>query len=377
MTNLKETFDLFLSENFINNYEEFSRIVVSFPYYCRITNIENTNYVRLNITENSIKSELLESNMLDYFDNFIISKTNIKKFYFFEKTYYPLVINSSFKLENTEMYLEHDYLKYYLFYDGKKWILSSPGYEDISSLLEKKSFEKYTLFDMFNKYANIYNLKIEKLNPSYNYVFGISCYETNLIMNHMSISNFCLLSISSNNKNIKITKNELSKISKFISYPKLVNFESKKIMKSFINTNKEYSKIKLIKDGEYFFISLDYYKKYHRILDNIIIDPFRLVCKNYDDFYFNNLKNMFKSLTDLLELQRTKITVIGNYFLKLYRDDKILKKENLIYLQYDKEIIQKIHNIYRTNRTPIHFPDIILVLSELPRRKTDVLFSRL
>lgn len=380
MTNLNKVYKDFLEENFIANYEGLKHTLTTFPYYCTLNDIDNTNYTKINITKDSIKNETDTPELLDYLNNFVVDKENIYKYFFFSKTCFRISMNDYKETENDKLILTTDYLKYYVFHDGKKWIVHSPTYNDISSLLEKKPFEFNTLEELFNKYMSIYGFSLNSLDPKYNYVFGLTCFDTHLTFNTKNITKMTLLSMVEKNTNklLPINLIQIKKICKYLAYDSEIKFPSRKAMMKYLDENRENNRIEIHNSSNYsYYIEFTHYKRFRRTLRDLINDPFKLVTINHHPLLFGELLTIFKGLNEYLKVYHVNISKIIKYFYNLYRDDKILKKTNLEYKKYDKEIIMKIHAVYVSSQIPIAERDIIHVLGALPKRKTDHLFTRL
>lgn len=373
MTNFEQLYTNFLDENYITTYETLKNVLLTFPYYCKFIQLD-LNHFKVKLSECSIQNDN-EDDILNYIDNLVINKNNIKNYYFFSKTIFPIKMNQYKFNKNDKIIVENDYLKFYLFHDGKKWNISSGSYNNIYSLLEKIEFEPNTLGELFNKYITIYKVDLNKLNPSFNYVFGLTCFDTNLLMNEKSVSKLTLISITSkqNNKSIPVTIDRINSISRFLSYNKEINFSSKTSMMNFLDQNKEYKKIIINNNYIYF----THYRRFKRVLNELKNDPFKLIIRNHNEILFNELKTMFRGLNDYLTIYKTRIDMFVKYYYNLYRDEKILKKTDLVYQKYDKEIIMKIHNIYINSQVPIRESDILIVLGNLHKRKTDHIYRRL
>lgn len=372
MTNFKRIYKQFLDENFITTFEIFKNTISTFPYYCNVIDI-NSYYAKITITESSIQNEI-DDDILNYIDNLFIDKNNLEKYYFFSKTKFPLLLNEYKFNKDNKIFVENDYLKYYIFYDGIKWNINCEDYNDIYSILKKIEFEPNTLGELFNKYISIYKISFDKLNPLYNYIFGLTGFDSNLLMNEQSISKFVLISITSkkDDKIIPVTINQINKISPFLSYNKQITFSSKKSMMDFLDYNKQYKQI-IINNN---YINFTHYRRFRRVLNKLIKDPFKLIIRNYNENLFNELKSMFKGLNNYLNNYKTRIDFIVKYYYNLYKDEKILKKTNLVYQKYDKEIIMKIHSIYIQTQISITNDDILYILSTLQKRKTDYIYTR-
>ena len=248
--------------------------------------------------------------------------------------------------------------------------------------MKKKKFEKYTLYQLITKYMNIFQINVNNLNKEYNYTFQLITNDTNLIIhNNISKPSINIKSIISkkNNKNIKITKEVIKNISNYILYNTFIYFNSFNEMKKSINNNYNLHYILIEKSDDNNIIRLEYekFKEKKYELQEFINQPLYQII----DLKIQNKLNYFKNLFPNLQIYVNDVNLllenIVNYYLKMYRDEKVLKKNNLVYKKYDKEIIYKIHGEYLKYSITITKNDILRILKKLKNDKLNYLLYRL
>lgn len=378
MSSLNKLYRDLLNENYITDFESLKQTLSTFPYYCNVTKIAHTSYYKINSTNNSIKTTEDEESIIDYFDNFIINKDNIYEFFNFSKVKYLLDKNNINNIKNYKMKIGYDYLKFYIFYTDR-WHITSYGYEDISSPFEKVIFEVYTLYELVIKYFEIFHVRFNKLNSNYNYVFGLVCNDTRLLINDCLFSKLTLLNITSkkNHENIPITLHEIRKISKYLTYEPEISFFNKEQLINFLDKNKTYAKLNIQVDNLHYVINLEQYKTKRVLLDKIIQEPIKLFLLYHETNGIDYLKTLFPKLELYIENYKLKIKNTVKYYLKMYVDEKINKKTDLSYQKYDKEIIKKIHDLFKRHRTPVDENDIFYVIKNLRSHKLIEIFGRM
>jgi len=380
MNNIKKEYNDFLDDNYIENYDQLRNKLQNYPFYCNITVIKDTNFCQINLSNKTLDVD--ENKIMKYFNNFIINIYNIYDFYYFGNfEFYYNDNNLSSDLTKYNMKLYNDSIDFNIFYSNK-WIITVKNYSNINDINEKKKFEKYTLYQLITKYMNIFQINVNNLNKEYNYTFQLITNDTNLIIhNNISKPSINIKSIISkkNNKNIKITKEVIKNISNYILYNTFIYFNSFNEMKKSINNNYNLHYILIEKSDDNNIIRLEYekFKEKKYELQEFINQPLYQII----DLKIQNKLNYFKNLFPNLQIYVNDVNLllenIVNYYLKMYRDEKVLKKNNLVYKKYDKEIIYKIHGEYLKYSITITKNDILRILKKLKNDKLNYLLYRL
>lgn len=380
MNNIKKEYNDFLDDNYIENYDQLRNKLQNYPFYCNITVIKDTNFCQINLSNKTLDVD--ENKIMKYFNNFIINIYNIYDFYYFgnfEFYYNDNILSSNLTKYNMKLY--NDSIDFNIFYSNK-WIITVKNYSNINDINEKKKFEKYTLYQLIIKYMNIFQINVNNLNKEYNYTFQLITNDTNLIIhNNISKPSINIKSIISkkNNKNIKITKEVIKNISNYILYNTFIYFNSFNEMKKSINNNYNLHYILIEKSDDNNIIRLEYekFKEKKYELQEFINQPLYQII----DLKIQNKLNYFKNLFPNLQIYVNDVNLllenIVNYYLKMYRDEKVLKKNNLVYKKYDKEIIYKIHGEYLKYSITITKNDILRILKKLKNDKLNYLLYRL
>jgi len=380
MNNIKKEYNDFLDDNYIENYDQLRNKLQNYPFYCNITVIKDTNFCQINLSNKTLDVD--ENKIMKYFNNFIINIYNIYDFYYFgnfEFYYNDNILSSNLTKYNMKLY--NDSIDFNIFYSNK-WIITVKNYSNINDINEKKKFEKYTLYQLITKYMNIFQINVNNLNKEYNYTFQLITNDTNLIIhNNISKPSINIKSIISkkNNKNIKITKEVIKNISNYILYNTFIYFNSFNEMKKSINNNYNLHYILIEKSDDNNIIRLEYekFKEKKYELQEFINQPLYQII----DLKIQNKLNYFKNLFPNLQIYVNDVNLllenIVNYYLKMYRDEKVLKKNNLVYKKYDKEIIYKIHGEYLKYSITITKNDILRILKKLKNDKLNYLLYRL
>ena len=376
MDKISKIYQHFLNDYFIHDFEELKNTLKTYPFYCDFTRIETSCFYQINLTKNSIYERDME--ILEIMNNFVVNKDNIKHFFYFGNIMKTVQVeNLDNNLNKYEIYLVYDNIKYNLFYCGR-WYITSPSYSNIKNLNEKKEFEIYTLYDLFKKTQNRFNINLEKLNKKYNYTFQLTNNDTNLIYNNNFNTSFILSNIIDNtlNKELNIDLYQIKQIGGDLKYNKMINIENKKEMKMLLTNNKYH--YLLVKDSDRNY-KIDFYNYTvkRKDLDNFISNPIITIINlkmmsRLDNFLINflQLSIYVKKIDFLLEK-------LIKYYLDLYKKDKILKLPNLEYKQYDKEVIFKLHGFYLRFKLNVNEKDVLRVFRDLKINKLQLLLYRL
>lgn len=371
MNDITEKYYNYLEKYYINNFDYLKLKLTYFPYYCSITNIDSSEYYQFNFTTKSIYfNEYQKDEIENLFNNFVVNKNNIKEFYYFGN--YNYLLNDTNYLNNIKDYkifLLFDSIKFYLFY-SKKWYITTSDYSNLKSIEEKKDFENYTLYELFEKYSKFYDLNLNKLDKNKNYIFELCTTETNLIVNENFNTFFKLNNIicKITNKELNITLDIIKNISNKIGYNNRIHFNKKKDL---IDTLNKYNLHYLLLKSEKKNIIINF-KTFDK-KKNYIVDFSNNPIKTIIDLKLNNNLNNFKLIFLSLNFYINRINILIDnkldYYFKLYKRDKILKEQNIIYKQYDKEVIYKIHGEYLRYNYPINKNDILRVLQKMDYKK--------
>lgn len=371
MNDITEKYYNYLEKYYINNFDYLKLKLTYFPYYCSITNIDSSEYYQFNFTTKSIYfNEYQKDEIENLFNNFVVNKNNIKEFYYFGN--YNYLLNDTNYLNNIKDYkifLLFDSIKFYLFY-SKKWYITTSDYSNLKSIEEKKDFENYTLYELFEKYSKFYDLNLNKLDKNKNYIFELCTTETNLIVNENFNTFFKLNNIicKITNKELNITLDIIKNISNKIGYNNRIHFNKKKDL---IDTLNKYNLHYLLLKSEKKNIIINF-KTFDK-KKNYIVDFSNNPIKTIIDLKLNNNLNNFKLIFLSLNFYINRINILIDnkldYYFKLYKRDKILKEQNIIYKQYDKEVIYKIHGEYLRYNYPINKNDILRVLQKIDYKK--------
>lgn len=375
MDEINNIYNEFLNNNYISDFSDLKNVLTIYPFFCDVRQIERSSFYQINYTKKTYLD--INHEVTKLFNCFVVNKDNINNFFYFGKSIKNISIEELEKdINEYKIFLMFDSIKYKLFYSDK-WYIISPYYSSIKNLIEKKEFEINTLYDLFEKYKKFFKINLRNLNKNYNYTFELSNIETNLIINNYD----CFFKINSiidkkTNKEIELNLYEIQKFDN-IGYNKMIDIKDKKELKTLLKKDKYH--YLLLKDDNNNLYSIDFnsYKIRKKDLDNFIENPIITIidlklCNRLEIFCYNYLQlSIYIKKIDFI------LDNLVRYYLDLYKKEKILKRDNLEYKQYDKEVLYKIHGIFLRYKIVITKNDVLRTLKELNISKLKTLLYRL
>jgi hypothetical protein len=380
----------FIESNIINNYNELIEILKTFPYYYKIN--EYQNIIKITKTSRSDLYARIDDEFLEHkkykkiLTNLIINKDNYMDIYYFgeeneeinqDKLY--KLINGDIKLKNFTFYKSNDNIEYHICYVNNKWSITTKNKLDIYSIQQKNLFEPNTLYELLFKSFHYYQININQLNKEYNYVFSLNTPETNLtILENRDYIDLKIVTIikKETNEEIKLNRENMKKFNLKINILSKIMFEdifhfkkdiylsnNQKLIIQNNETNEKY-----IYNYPKFDIRYTFLKEFN---DNPI-DNIKLLLR---DERIETFMNYFPIYTNFIKKFDNQIREKTKYLFNRYVDVYIKKNENIEYCPYDKELLEKIHFIYRRTNRKIKRVDILDLLLYLPSIKIIKIFN--
>ena len=385
--NINQIYKSFIDSNFINNINELTEILVGYPFYYKIEKDINVDVIQIKKT---IRTDIYNS--LDHYreykkilPNMLINKYNHMDYYYFgnekkevTKTELFLLLNKNIKLKEFTFYNYNNNIEFYVCYINNKWNITTKNQLDIYSINKKSLFETYTLYELFVKALTIYKLNINHFNKKFNYIFTLNTYETNLVINKKNVINLQIETIIDKkiNVDIEINKKNLKKLNLInINTPKKIFFNDIFHFKRDIELSNNQRLIIQNNENEKYVYNYPKFNIRYSYLNDFNKDPVDNIKKLLFHEKINILLNLFPLytyfVTNFIKILQVKVEYLMKRYTEIY-----IKKDDIYYeyLPYDKELLNKIHLIYRRTKRRIQKEDIRLILLNLDTKKIKKIF---
>ena len=339
-----EKYHDFLRRNNIENFLDLSYVITEEPYY--ITFVESKNHEDLIMAIYTEFSDI-DNEVTKIFSNLIINIHNIRDIVCYTGPIYRMINNQNintyfnYKLDNYTFYKAYDGVCVELFNYNNKWIVSFDNLIDSSEEVIDELIP-ITAKSLFIDLCNSINFDYTKLDKNYVYTFGLYHEKARNVVKH-NINTIIHLETFDKRTFLQVDKNI------GIQQLQTVEFNNLHELRSIINNiswNYAGFVAENIKTKEKFRIIPEHFMRVY-ILRNLDKNPIKryLILKQE-----NSLEEYHKYFPEDMIYHKDiekEIIKYARYFYKNYVNIKIRKKKKVgKYIPYEKDIIEKIHQVY-------------------------------
>tara|TARA_B100001971_G_scaffold36865_1_gene31840 strand:- start:3988 stop:5172 length:1185 start_codon:yes stop_codon:yes gene_type:complete len=385
--NITQKYKNFIDSNLIRSVSELVELLRGYPYYFKTETDLIIDVIQIKKT---IKTDIYNSlepynEYKKFLSNMLINKYSFLDFYYFgnekkeiTKTELFTLLNKDIKLKKFTFYNYNDNIKFYVFYINNKWSITTKNQLDIYSINKKILFEKYTLYELFFKALTVYKLNVNHLNKDFNYVFILNTSDTNLVINEQNVVDLQIETIidKKTNIDIEINKKNLKKLNLVnINTPKKIIFNDIFHFKKDIElSNNQRLIIQNNENNEKYIYNYPKFNMRYIYLNDFNKDPVDNIKKLFFHDKLDILLGFFPLYAIFVSNFIKTIDVKVEYLMRRYIEIYIKKDTFGEYLPYDKELLSKIHLIYRRTRRRIQKEDIRFLLLNLDTKKIKKIF---
>jgi len=374
----------FIDTNIIRNIDDLIEILKNFPFYYKIEKYDNIDVIKIRKTSRTDLYSSVDLENKEYkkmLSNMIINKYNYMDYYYFGKEKNEIttdnlfsLLNRDIKLKDFSFYKYNDNIEYHLCYVNSKWCITSKNKFDIFSIQNKNKFEKYTLYELLLKAFNWHKINLNTISKKYNYVFTLNTLESNLTVSehiHLKLQILTIID-KKTNKEIDLNEQNIIKLRK----PLNIIFDDIFHLKRDINiSNNQKLIIKNNKTNKKYIYNYPKFNIKYIYLNNFNNNPIQNILDLIGENNIDTLIDLFPIYKNFIQNFVYMFEKKKDYLLQKYINIYIKKNINNEYQPYDKELLAKIHLVYRSTRNKIKREHIHYILLSLSIDKINKIFK--